>query len=402
MEKDNRLYLAGNPDSDGKDFLYFKIQLNGKRAKIFTPVKVTANKWNQKDQYSTASRIENDKVSVEKQRLKDAISLLKFQRNLNFDNLKKAYEENINRIKREPIEKKLSFIAAFDLFQELNKKRYSADYLRKYKATKDDILLFQKYSDFSHITNSWLTNFYSYLLDKELSANTIYDKFKCIKQVMQLAEDQNINVPKAYKSFTVSQEEMNHVTLNKNDLKKLEKVETFDLKEELVKDMFLFRCYTGIRFQNLKSMNIENLKDGMHPFYIPKAKKNHSIAISPKAKAILTKYGSFNFKDFGPNKIKHYYSQMENEIIKSLCSRAKINDIFYTKESKGTKVDMVGVPKHTKVSSHTARRTWAKLAYEKGWDILTISRFLGHSDTQITMRYLNIENDDFKDLPTVG
>ena len=49
-------------------------------------------------------------------------------------------------------------------------------------------------------------------------------------------------------------------------------------------------------------------------------------------------------------------------------------------------------------SSHTARRTWARIAYDASVDILKISRYIGHSDISTTLKYIGHKNTDFDEL----
>lgn len=63
------------------------------------------------------------------------------------------------------------------------------------------------------------------------------------------------------------------------------------------------------------------------------------------------------------------------ELIKRLCQRA-------------------GVPHR---GLHAFRRTFGISLYRKGIDILTISRLLGHSNIEVTKRYLNINNEDLRE-----
>ncbi|MGP8214859.1 MAG: tyrosine-type recombinase/integrase [Bacteroidia bacterium] len=49
-----------------------------------------------------------------------------------------------------------------------------------------------------------------------------------------------------------------------------------------------------------------------------------------------------------------------------------------------------------KVGTHTMRRSCATILYKKGVELLTISKILGHSSTEITRRYIGIDEKDIK------
>jgi integrase len=49
-----------------------------------------------------------------------------------------------------------------------------------------------------------------------------------------------------------------------------------------------------------------------------------------------------------------------------------------------------------RVGTHTMRRTCATILYKKGVELLTISKILGHSNTDVTRRYIGIDEKDIK------
>ncbi len=49
-----------------------------------------------------------------------------------------------------------------------------------------------------------------------------------------------------------------------------------------------------------------------------------------------------------------------------------------------------------RVGTHTMRRTCATILYKKGVELLTISKILGHSTTDITRRYIGIDEKDIR------
>jgi integrase len=51
---------------------------------------------------------------------------------------------------------------------------------------------------------------------------------------------------------------------------------------------------------------------------------------------------------------------------------------------------------HKKVGTHTMRRSCATILYKKDVDLLTISKILGHNSTEMTRRYIGIDEKDIK------
>jgi integrase len=51
---------------------------------------------------------------------------------------------------------------------------------------------------------------------------------------------------------------------------------------------------------------------------------------------------------------------------------------------------------YKKVGTHTMRRTCSTILYKKGVELLTVSKILGHKSTEMTRRYIGIDEKDIK------
>ena len=151
---------------------------------------------------------------------------------------------------------------------------------------------------------------------------------------------------------------------------------------------FLFRCYTGIRFSEMPYIDVNNLDARVLSFYIPKTSKSHQIPLNRKALEMLKKVKRFN----------PISQQKENQYIKILAKRAKIDRPVQRVKLSGSVSTVETFPKWKLCSSHTARRTWARIAYDAGVDILKISRYIGHSDIATTLKYIGHKDTDFDEL----
>ena len=91
---------------------------------------------------------------------------------------------------------------------------------------------------------------------------------------------------------------------------------------------------------------------------------------------------------------KKYDRYYESKVIKRLCKRAKIKTLIKKESIVGREVITKIKKKHKLVSTHTARRTWATLAYHHGIKLKSISYQLGHSSIQTTEKYIGYIDDD--------
>ena len=149
-----------------------------------------------------------------------------------------------------------------------------------------------------------------------------------------------------------------------------------------VRNAFLFSFYNaGIRISDILLMTWDNIKDDRLVYTMYKTNKAHSLKLKKKPLEILEKYkgndDSYIFPFFSD---RFDYSDpmfMHNQIG---AKTALINK--YLKEI----AKKAGVNK--KVTTHTARHSFADIARQKTDNIYNLSKTLGHSSIKITEAYL--------------
>ena len=163
-----------------------------------------------------------------------------------------------------------------------------------------------------------------------------------------------------YKTKTVRTEV---VFLSPEELAQLEQHEFTQPRLQLIKDLFVFSCYTGLPYRelmNLKQSNIVKGFDGNLWIKMKREKtsKELSIPLLPKALEILEQYSN-------------------DGLVFPRISNQKYNS--YLKEI----ADLVGIEK--RLTTHMARRTFAStvLLYNDV-PMEIVSELLGHSNMKIT------------------
>lgn len=158
------------------------------------------------------------------------------------------------------------------------------------------------------------------------------------------------------------------VFLSTEELEKLEKHQFTQPRLQLVKDLFVFCCYTGLAYHEMSNLKKEQIIKGFDgKLWIKmnreKTNKMISVPLLPKAKSLLDKYNNA-VEDFALPKF----------------SNQKINS--YLKEIAG----IVGINKS--ISHHMARKTFAStvLLYNDV-PMEIVSELLGHSSIKITQEY---------------
>lgn len=159
---------------------------------------------------------------------------------------------------------------------------------------------------------------------------------------------------------------------------------------DVVRDLFLMGCYTGLRVNRWGEMRADNITevDGKKYLEVITKKgrgKRVVIPLHPMITLIGNKY-DWNFP-----KVPH--EQMINRDIKVICERAGFtNNITQTKQVRGKSVQVVS-PKYQLISTHTARRSFATNAYTAGMNLKDIMSLTAHSQEKTLRRYIREDLD---------
>ena len=160
------------------------------------------------------------------------------------------------------------------------------------------------------------------------------------------------------------------VALDKKQLTALENLD-LDLNStsDLVRDLFVFSCYTGLAYGDLHEVSFEHIKvneDG-EKFILKQRMKNDKPAIIPlldsKPIEIIEKY---RLEDFQDKIFKVPTNQFMNDTLKSLATLARIK---------------------ANLTTHIARKTCGTLLVEKGVEMSIVQRVLGHSSINTTIGF---------------
>lgn len=213
------------------------------------------------------------------------------------------------------------------------------------------------------ITLDFVKNFEYYLKDKKYEICYINKNTKFLAQVLRFACVKQIIKHNCMDYFKYLKEPTKpKVYLTVAEVRILEAKKMPIQRLEKVKDWFLFQCFTGLCYVDLKNFdpkkNIVTVA-GVEWVQGNRQKTNsvYQAPLLPKAKAILEKY---------PNGFDVISNVNYNVYIKEMMQLCDID-----------KVD---------ISSHSGRKTFGNYCIEQGCNLQTVSEMLGHRDTRMTAR----------------
>ena len=151
-------------------------------------------------------------------------------------------------------------------------------------------------------------------------------------------------------------------------LDELKAMASTDAPED-IKNPFLFCCFTGLRFSDVKALRWENIENGVIILRMKKTKEIVRVPLSDNAKRFLpeTKEKGLIFQ-IGP--------------LNTLTRGLKV----WAKEA--------GVNKN--LHFHVSRHTFGTLALEHGAAIYTVSKLLGHRNVETTQIYAKVLDEGRK------
>jgi integrase len=192
----------------------------------------------------------------------------------------------------------------------------------------------------------------------------------------------------AFKDFEILSDPKEITYLTNEEIRKIIDA---DLDTELMKqsrDLFLFCCFSGLRYSDTQELTPSNIKDDFIVFTTVKTKKpQYNTPITYQAREILTKYN---------NQLPKIKLQTYNTNIKLIGKAAKINEQVTRIRFRGSERIPDTKPKYDFFSSHLAKRTFVSIFFRSGGRMETIMETTGNKDRKTMKSYLSIKDEDIK------
>jgi integrase len=282
-----------------------------------------------------------------------------------------------------------------DMMRKLGTSHYAKPTIIKYSNTKlrlteymrskygrTDLFLYELNFDFIKEFEIFLKTEFG---NSQVTCYKHYQRFtRIIRVAMQKGYLQKY--PFEEYSIKLSRKEVQYLTIAE-----INKIESHKFEIErlaIIRDMFIFSCYTGLAFMEASNLNASNLAVGNDgelwlKMIRQKTKKEFKIPLLPKAIEIIERYKN------------HPLAKKRNRLL-PIPSNQRFNAYI---QEVGT---ICGIEK--KLHHHLARKSFSvSIALANNVPVETLSKMLGHSSISVTLQaYASITDDkiseDFKDL----
>lgn len=373
-------YVNGSKERNGIVPIMGRVTINGTIAQFSCKLSVTKAIWDAKGNRAKGRSkeanevnfaLDNIKAQIAKhyQRLSDreAFVTAEMVRNA-YQGIGTEYETLLRAFDKEN--------AAFA--QRVGKDRAVRTY-RKYLTVRKYVAEFIKFqykrSDMSmnELTEEFIRDFCLYLKNViGLTQSTIWIYSIPLKHIVTTAHYNGKIARNPFAQYKVDPDHKERGFLTEEELQTFTTVELNNPDLELARDLFVFGCWTGISFIDIKNLTTENISMlGGSPWIVSKRQKTgvpFQIKLMDIPMQIIKRYEPYRI---GNNLFNIGSHDVINRRIKEV---AKI----------------CGIEKRT--SFHLSRHTFAVLALNYGMPIESVSKILGHTNITTTQIYAKVTN----------
>ena len=250
--------------------------------------------------------------------------------------------------------------------------------LQKYKRTYRHIEEFMCYKykikdiALKEITHMFITDLENYLRTVcKCNANTAAKFIQTFRRIVIIAKNEGLITHDPFSNYVIRLKRVDRGYLTEHELEIIMNKEFVSQRLVNVRDIFVFACFTGLAYIDVKGLTTNNIQTGFdnNLWIITKRQKTDTRVTVPLLKIPL-------------QIIDKYKGSTDNTLLPVL-SNQKMNS--YLKEIG----DVCGINKN--LTFHLARHTFATTTtLAKGVPIETVSKMLGHTNIKTTQIYARI------------
>ena len=360
------------------------------------PIEVMITVNGERNSFSTGKQIAIEKWDKTKQQVKG-----KDQETQNLNNYLKAIKAKLYQKEAELLERGFIITAQilydayfdkveslkerslFEVFEEHNQEQeklvgngvskathwvsvYTIRLLREFvkqKYKREDLYL-------RELNLNLIQSFHSFLrIDKGMAQNSSTKHLKLLKKIINLSVANSYMAFNPFSTYKVEREPVDIDFLDEEELRKIINFDTPLPRLERAKDMFLFGCFTGLSYIDIKTLTPEHFeKDNTGRIWIKKRRVKTGvlsrIPLLPIAKLILDKYK-------GGEKLLPIQDPADiNKYLKDIAILCGINK---------------------RICFHTSRHTFAStVTLANNISLEVVSKMLGHTNTRMTAHYAKL------------
>ena len=370
----------------GEAPIILRLTVDGTQTSLTIPFKIPPDNWSTQGCCAIGRSKQSNTINQHLDAIKTRIYQIYRQAEIDGKNLNAQEMLNIYLNKNQDTEKIPTLVEFFNEHNEQQKQLVNVDIIAKtaqrYQTTLRYVVEFMqsKYNksdmELSDIKAPFITAFEIFLKTaKKCSHNTSTKYLKNLKKVIKTAQENEYIKQDPFIGIKLSYKEVEKDFLTEEEIQRICSKNIENERLCRVRDFFLFSCFTGLAFSDLKGLKKEHLViDNEKKVWIRKARQKTknmcNIPLMSIPLSIIKKY-------------EDHPQVADYDILLPVISNVKMN--AYLKEIS----DICNINK--KITTHTARHTYATtVCLANGASMETVAKMLGHSNTQMTRHYAKI------------
>ena len=393
------------------------------------PIRMRVNFASKRIEFTTGYRIDSAKWDADKQRVKNGCSnklkqsaseinasLLEYYTEIQSifkrfevedvmptpEQIKEAFNALHKPVSEGPKPKNealpCDFFQVFDDFVEDcgRQNNWTDSTFEKFAAVKNHLTNFREGLTFEFFNERGLNDYVGYLRDvKEMRNTTIGKQLSFLKWFLRWAFKKGVHQNNAYDSYKpkLKSTQKKIIFLTWDELNRLREFKIPSNKQALerVRDVFLFQCFTGLRYSDVFNLRRSDIKDDHIEVTTVKTSDSLIIELNNHSKAILDKYKDVAFEN--DKVLPMITNQKMNDYLKELAEMAGIDEPVRQTYYRGNeRIDEV-TPKYALLGTHAGRRTFICNALALGIPPQVVMKWTGHSDYKAMKPYIDIADD---------
>ncbi|MDH6342938.1 integrase [Parabacteroides sp. PFB2-12] len=285
----------------------------------------------------------------------------------------------------------------FDLFMAEcgEQNNWALGTIKKLNVVKGHIKDFDPGLTFDRLNENVLREYVSYLYSVGMRNSTIEKQINLLKWFLRWAVSKGHCENTSFEAFKpkLKTTKKKIIFLTWKELTQLREYKIPEGKQylERVRDVFLFQCFTGLRYSDVYNLKRSDVKEDHIEITTVKTADSLIIELNSHSRAILEKYKDVHLPN---SKVLPVISnQKMNEFLKELCELAELNEPIRETYYKGNeRIDEV-TPKYALIGTHCGRRTFICNALSLGIPAQVVMKWTGHSDYKAMKPYIDIADE---------
>ena len=385
----------------------YRIKWQGNIIAFNIGYRVDIDKWSEESQRCKANtthgkkkvpaNIINRKLQQFEQACEDTIKYFEVQNMVpTKEQFQATFNAHLGREKKVVLEK--NFFQYYDDFMEEEGafNQWTEATKTKLKVIKNHLFNFDPELAFEKLTEEKLVEYLNYLQQElKLKNSTILKHISFVKWFLRWSCRKGYNTNTFFDVFKpkLKNTQKKVIFLTPTEFKQFREYQIPEQKKylERVRDVFLFQCFTGLRYSDVENLKKSDIRDNFIEVTTVKTSDSLKIELNQYSRTILEKY-----KDYKDNKgqaLPVITNQKMNEYLKELAELAGINEpIRETYYIGNERFDEV-TPKYALIGTHAGRRTFICNALSLGIPPQVVMKWTGHSDYKAMKPYIDIADE---------